>query len=70
MTPAFKVGQRVRHIKSGGVYRVVDLPSRCRLAANGEPAYSYTLAEPNGDITLWVRPQAEMEDGRFEAVRP
>lgn len=62
----FKHGQRVRHVATGRVYRIVDLPARCRIEATGAPAYSYCLAfEP--EITLWVRPQSEMEDGRFEA---
>lgn len=63
--PKFSLGQRVRHVKTGRVYRIVDLPSRCRIEATGAPAYSYCLVG-GADITLWVRPQSEMEDGRFE----
>lgn len=61
----FLHGHRVRHIASVKVYRIVDTPNRCRIQATGEPAYSYCL-DRGGDITLWVRSQTEMEDGRFE----
>lgn len=60
----FRNGQRVRHVASGRVYRIVDLPARCKIEATAAPAYSYCLAN-DPDITLWVRPQSEMEDGRF-----
>ncbi len=65
----FRHGERIRHTTTGAVYRIVDLPSRCRIAAPAEPAYSYCLAR-DPDITLWVRPQTEVEDGRFESVQP
>lgn len=57
----FPVGTYLRHVK-GGLYRVVGTPERCRIEKTGEPAYAY-LGE-DGDI--WVRPQGETEDGRFE----
>jgi hypothetical protein len=57
----FHTGQYVRHVKSGGIYSVVGLPSAYRLEATGEPAYAYMA---NG--TIWVRGQAAFEDGRFE----
>lgn len=69
MSPAlFKTGERVQHGVSGGIYRIVDLPTRCRIATTGQPAYTYALADPKGDITLWVRSQQEMEDGRFQPI--
>ena len=70
----FKRKQLVRHLKTGGIYRIVHAPDHCRIEATNEPAYAYRLVEHNGanwrDMgePLWVRPQAEMEDGRFELV--
>jgi hypothetical protein len=64
----FVIGQRVMHVATGTVYRIVDVPPRLRIEKTGEAAYSYTLA--HGDpITLWVSPMSEMEDGRFVAER-
>lgn len=65
--PKFRVGERLRHVKSGRIYRIVDLPTRMRIEATAAPAYSYCLAD-SPDITLWVRPQVELEDGRFVSV--
>lgn len=63
----FQDGQTVCHVKTGGEYRVFAGPDRTRIERTGEPAYIYRQrGEPGG--TLWVRPQAEMEDGRFEAL--
>lgn len=65
----FRPHQRVVHVVTGSVYRVVDVPPRLRLAATDEPAYSYTLA--HGDpITLWAMPQAQFEGGQFVPERP
>lgn len=71
----FKRKQRVRHVATGAVYRIIHTPSICRLEATNAPAYAYTLADEglllNKGVPgpLWVRAQAEMEDGRFEEVR-
>lgn len=70
----FRRKQLVRHIRTGGVYRIVHTPQVCRLEAMNEPAYAYKLVTFDGvqmereDSMIWVRQQAEMEDGRFEAV--
>lgn len=59
----------VRHKKTGGVYRVMIDPSYARIEATNEPAYGYVLwDEKLEDKVLWIRPQVEMEDGRFEKV--
>lgn len=62
----FKPQQRVVHVASGVVFRVVDVPPRLRIDGTGEPAYSLTR-ETGDDITLWVMTQAKAEDGRFAA---
>lgn len=61
--PKFTAGDRLRHRK-GGLYTVEIAPDLCRIESGAVPAYVYRAA--NG--TYWVRPQLEMEDGRFEKV--
>lgn len=57
----------VRH-KNGGVYLVVLAPDDgLRIEKNGKPAYAYR-AFLEGDSSIWVRPQEEMEDGRFTKI--
>ena len=58
----FKPGTKLRHIKTGGFYKVVLLAN---IEANLEPAYVYESLQSKD---FWIRPQAEMEDGRFELV--
>lgn len=67
----FRRKQLVRHVKTGGVYRIV---AHCQLEATNRPAYAYRLVEyrPDSylplevrDAPLWVRDADEMEDGRF-----
>lgn len=57
----FRRKQLVRHVKTGGVYRIV---AHCQLEATNRPAYAYRLMEVR-DAPLWVRDADEMEDGRF-----
>jgi hypothetical protein len=59
----FKAGQAVRHAKSGCVYDIVYTPSQVVIERTWEPAYAYMA---NG--VMCIRPQTEMEDGRFEKV--
>lgn len=58
----FKPGGTLRHIKTGGFYKVVLLAN---IEASLEPAYVYESMQ-SGDF--WIRPQLEMEDGRFEII--
>lgn len=58
----FKPGNMLRHIKTGGFYKVVLLAN---VEANLEPAYVYESLQSHD---FWIRPKAEMEDGRFELV--
>lgn len=58
----FKPGSKLRHIKTGGFYKVVMLAN---VEANLEPAYVYESLQSHD---FWIRPKAEMEDGRFELI--
>lgn len=58
-TAKFQAGDQLIHLKSGGHYRVIGLG---KIEANLEDVYIY---EALRNQTLWVRPKAEMEDGRF-----
>lgn len=60
----FRLGEEVRHVKSGGIYIVTGLPSEYVLEHSREPAYAYLMV----DGRICVRSQQEMEDGRFESV--
>lgn len=61
----FGLGQIIKHIKSGGEYIVRGLPDKYRIESSNAPAYAYESLE---DGVVWVRPQSEMEDGRFELI--
>jgi hypothetical protein len=58
----FKPGNKLRHVKTGGFYKVVLLAN---VEANLEPAYVYESLQSHD---FWIRPKVEMEDGRFELV--
>ncbi|WP_114652381.1 hypothetical protein [Polynucleobacter necessarius] len=58
----FKPGSKLRHIKTGGFYKVVLLAN---VEANLEPAYVYESLQSHD---FWIRPKTEMEDGRFELI--
>lgn len=64
----FAMSQRLVHVATGSVYRVVHVPPRLNLKIDGivaEPGYALTLAQGE-DVTLWVMPQSQVEDGRFQ----
>lgn len=58
----FKPGTQLKHVKTGGFYKVVFLAN---VEATQEPAYVYESLQSHD---FWIRPQAEMEDGRFERI--
>jgi hypothetical protein len=58
----FKPGTKLKHIKTGGFYKVVMLAN---IEATLEPAYVYESLQSHD---FWIRPQGEMEDGRFELI--
>lgn len=55
----FEVGATVKHVKTGGLYRVLHVG---RYEPTGADVYIY---QSKLDQEIWVRPQPEMEDGRF-----
>lgn len=62
ITPAFEPGEKVQHVKTGGLYQIVCL---AKIEATLEDAYVYQALR---NMTFWIRPQAEMLDGRFVRV--
>lgn len=58
----FKPGSKLKHLKTGGFYKVVLLAN---IEATLETAYVYESLQSHD---FWIRPQAEMEDGRFELI--
>ena len=61
-SPKFQAGDRLQHLKTGGLYRVICL---AKIEASLEEAYVYEALINGG---YWIRPQIEMEDGRFVKV--
>ena len=68
----FQTGAVVLHLKTGRRYQILMGPDVCRIEADRSPAYAYRLEDAlaDGDATVWVRPAAEMEDGRFAVCAP
>ena len=58
----FKPGSRLKHLKTGGFYKVILLAN---IEASLEPAYVYESMQSHD---FWIRPKVEMEDGRFELI--
>ena len=58
----FQPGNKLRHMKTGGFYKVVLLAN---IESTLEPAYVYESMQSHD---FWIRPKAEMEDGRFELI--
>lgn len=57
-----KIGSIWKHLKTGGLYRVLD---HVFIEATAEPAVLYISMD---DGRKWVRPTKEFLDGRFEKV--
>lgn len=68
--PPFAIGAVMLHVRSGRCYEVLWGPAHCCIEAGRVPAYAYRLHGPAGlaDPMVWIRPAAEMEDGRFVPV--
>jgi hypothetical protein len=54
--------QKVKHVKTGGFYQIICL---AKIEASLEDAYVYQALS---NMTFWIRPKTEMEDGRFIAI--
>lgn len=67
--PVFFVGQRVTHMATQNPYRILETPApNRRLERSNEPYYRYVTVG-SGEPIEWVRPQEEMEDGRFVSTQ-
>lgn len=62
LTGSAELNGTFRHVKTGGLYHIALL---CRIEATNTPAVAYVSHK---DGTVWVRPQDEFLDGRFEKV--
>jgi hypothetical protein len=60
--PMFSRNDWVWHRKTDGMYHIVGLPTEHFIERTGEPAYVYM----NNEGFRIIRPQSEMEDGRFQ----
>ena len=61
----FKQGERVKHCKTGGIYRIMGVPNPYVVMEHCmEPFYQYWKIDAKERLTF-CRPQSEMEDGRF-----
>ncbi len=63
MNPKFKPGDRLQHLKTGGYYKIIGF---AKIEATLVDAYVYESLQT---FDWWVRPQSEMEDGRFELIK-
>jgi len=63
----FKTKTRVVHVKTEKLYEILSTPDKCFIENGAVPAYAYTSLEEGINPRIWVRPQSEMEDGRFQA---
>lgn len=67
MPTKFSKGETVRHVKTNGVYKILEVPDETKkLEHCNEPYYRY--AGMVDDCVAWVRCKSEMEDGRFESM--
>lgn len=69
----FQVQQTVMHVKSRTVYKIIGTPKEGYvIEGTQQPAYLYQSdCDPLFRCTIWIRPQSEMEDGRFHlATQP
>lgn len=62
----FQQGNVLRHVKTGGIYVVMETPrDNVQLEYCRESFYEYWAIDTN---QFWLRKKSEMEDGRFELI--
>ena len=59
-----KSGKEVKHLKSGGTYRILAVDSH--LESEGLKGELYVVYENTDDGLIWIREQNEFFDGRFQ----
>ena len=59
-----KIGKEVKHLKSGGTYRILAVDSH--LESEGLKGGLYVVYENTDDGLIWIREQNEFFDGRFQ----
>jgi hypothetical protein len=60
---------RWRHVKRGSVYVEVGI-AQLQLGASPLADYESMVVYRGSDRQLWVRPEVDFRDGRFELVNP
>lgn len=61
----YRMGQRLRHVKSGGDYIIREVPDHRKLEECNESFYEYENIS-TGEV--WERAKSKMEDGRFALI--
>ena len=61
-----KIGKEVKHLKSGGTYRILAVDSH--LESEGLKGELYVVYENIDDGLIWIREQNEFFDGRFQEI--
>lgn len=65
--PKFLAFDQVIEISTEDMYQIVFTPNECIIEASRKPSYEYKRSDDayNKDRRVFIRPQDEMEDGRF-----
>lgn len=61
----YRMGQRLRHVKSGDDYVIREVPDHRKLEECNESFYEYEKIS-TGEV--WQRAKSKMEDGRFVLI--
>lgn len=61
----FQIGNVVRHVDTGNIYIVFNIPGHKRLVSTGGSFYEYH--QPLTKLT-WLMAKADFENGQFELI--